>query len=394
LKTSLKRFNTGAWKGGTRPFEESDMYQSYGQKAELLALSKVGVVSGKCLRELLSIFGTPAGAWDAIRSGEAVRVLSKERATRLRKEARAIDPQGELDDADRAGISLVEIGESQYPKLLAEIHDPPLLIFFRGALPFASADSVAVVGSRRASQYGIEVSRRISGDLAGQGIVVVSGAAYGIDSSAHVGAMEGGGATVAVLGNGVDVAYPRVNARLLEKIAASGGCLLSEYPPGTPPRKRQFPARNRIIAGISRAVLVVEAARESGALITVGFALEEGRDVMAVPGDIFRETSEGTNSLIRSGAVLTTGSEDIFEELGFGGKQLPAGGGQACGRHPGLSAEEQMVVEALPPVGVVFTAGDVAIDSGLPARKVLSAISRLEVAGIVRACAGGLVRAR
>ena len=202
--------------------------------------------------------------------------------------------------------------EAGYPPLLSELHDPPESLFVRGAVEALSEPGVAVVGARSCSAYGAQVARSLSRELAAAGLVIVSGLARGIDGEAHRGALEGGGRTVAVLGCGIDRDYPAAHRDLAGRIVERG-LVVSEYEPGVEPAPWRFPARNRIIAGLCRATLVVEARERSGALITADFALEEGRDVLAVPGEITSSLSAGTNGLIKLGATPVGSAADVLE---------------------------------------------------------------------------------
>ena len=217
-----------------------------------------------------------------------------------------------LADCGELGLHTATISDAAYPNRLRNIFDPPCLLYVRGRLPaFDDEAAVAVVGTRDCTPYGVSCAEKLGFGLAAGGALVVSGLARGIDSAALRGALRGGGTVTAVLGNGLDVVYPRENRYLYEDIAASGA-LLSEYPPGTPPEGRHFPVRNRIMSGLSLATLVVEAPERSGALITAGTALEQGRDVFAVPGPIDAPASVGCNRLIRDGAGLVTDAWDIL----------------------------------------------------------------------------------
>lgn len=216
-------------------------------------------------------------------------------------------------DYRQKGIQVVIPEEPHYPRLLTSLPDFPPLLYYRGTL---SGDSpgIAVVGSRKATPYGKAAARYLAQELAKAGIVVISGLARGIDAAAHEGALSVNGVTWAFLGCGVDIVYPRENKVLADKIMASGA-LVSEFIPGTPPHAPHFPARNRLISGASLGVVVVEAAQKSGALITVDFALEQGREVFAVPGPIFSEMSKGTNQLIKTGAKLVENVDDVLSEI-------------------------------------------------------------------------------
>lgn len=225
------------------------------------------------------------------------------------------DPQlqNALKSLEETGARIVPFCDQEaYPELLRSIPDPPALLYVRGQIP--SGEALAVVGARRASPAGLRLTSELCTTLAGRGIAIVSGLARGIDTAAHQGALAGDGPTLAVLGCGIDQIYPPENERLYHRIAERGA-LISEYPPGAPPLAAHFPGRNRIISGLCRGVLVVEAAAGSGSLITVDFALEQGREVFAVPAQVFSPTSQGVNQLLKEGARLVTEAADILEVL-------------------------------------------------------------------------------
>jgi len=221
--------------------------------------------------------------------------------------------QKEIDRARKKGYSLLTLEDVDYPAYLREIFDPPGVLYCTGDLEALQGSAVAIVGTRRPSPYGRAVAEKLAEDLASRGVVVVSGLALGIDSIAHWGALKGG-RTVAVLGSGLDNIYPRQNRKLFQKIAEKGA-VVSEFPLDAPPFAAHFPRRNRIISGLARAVIVVEAAAKSGSLITAGMAIEQNREVMAVPGNVTSDMSKGTNGLIKTGAKLVEGWEDVAEEL-------------------------------------------------------------------------------
>ena len=210
------------------------------------------------------------------------------------------------------GVRIVSIYDEDYPKSLKEIHDPPLVLYVKGKIP-KSNYAIGIVGSREASHYGLKAASLFATGLAREGIPIISGGAKGIDAAAHEAALKAGGTTVAVLGCGLDIAYPASNQKLFERIAQSGA-VISEYPPGTAPMSQNFPARNRIIVGLSRGIVVAEAAQKSGALITAHIAADEGREVYCVPGNIFENTSIGCHELIRQGAKLVDCVTDILED--------------------------------------------------------------------------------
>jgi DNA processing protein len=230
-----------------------------------------------------------------------------------------IDPDFEMEKLAREQISVVTLADAAYPPLLKEIYDAPPLLYYRGVLQTNTTLCLAVVGSRKYSAYGRRATETIAGGISRAGISIVSGLALGIDALAHETALAQSGATVAVLGSGVNdmAVYPAENRSLARRIISSGGLVLSEFPCGTPGFKYNFPQRNRVIAGLCAGTLVIEASEKSGALITARYALEAGRDVFAVPGDIFQINSAGTNNLIKSGAIMATSTQDILDGLGI-----------------------------------------------------------------------------
>ena len=272
-------------------------------------------------------------------------------------------------------------GRPGYPPLLAELHDPPARLFLRGGpAELLARPAVAIVGARSCSSYGGHVARELARELAAAGVVVVSGLARGIDGEAHRGALAGGGITVAVLGCGIDRDYPRSHAELARRIAEEG-LVVSEYPPGVEPAPWRFPARNRIIAGLARATVVVEARERSGALITADFALELGRDVFAVPGEITSALSAGTNDLLRQGAAPLLSADDVLGAIGL--ERAP----------PGPHAALSPAAEA---VSAILRDGARAADElvravGLGSAEVAAALVELELAGLA-ASADGVYR--
>jgi DNA processing protein len=210
--------------------------------------------------------------------------------------------------------TVITLADASYPALLREIIDPPLALHFRGDLSIVTSPSIAVVGSRRASVYGVNAASTLTRDLVAAGLTIVSGMARGIDAAAHDAALASGGRTIAVLGTGIDIVYPRAHTRLAREIS-SKGLVLSEFPPGTPPMPENFPMRNRLISGLSLGTLIVEATARSGSLITARMAAEQGREVFAVPGSMFSAGSEGTHRLIQYGAKLVHDVDDVLQEL-------------------------------------------------------------------------------
>jgi DNA processing protein len=270
-------------------------------------------------------------------------------------------------------MTVIRRREAAYPPLLAQLHDPPAYIHLRGyaAAEMLHRKCVAVVGARSCSPYGAEVARMLGRELAAAGVVVVSGLARGIDGEAHRGALAGHGATVAVLGCGIDRDYPRSHAGLARRVSETG-LLVSEYPPGVEPAPWRFPARNRIIAGLCAATVVVEARERSGALITADFALELGRDVFAVPGEITSARSAGTNNLLRQGAAPLLGTDDVFQAIGVERAPAPVAG---------VTPEAGRLLETL--ADGPLSADELARVSGRTSAEVAAVLVELELAGIV-----------
>jgi DNA processing protein len=269
----------------------------------------------------------------------------------------------------------VDRGGTGFPPLLAQIPDPPSCLWVRGDADIAvlAEPAVAIVGARACSGYGRSVARMLANDAAAAGAVVVSGLARGVDGEAHRGALAAGGRTVAVLGCGVDRDYPAAHGQLASSIVESGGLVVSEYEPGIEPAPWRFPARNRIIAGLARATVVVEARERSGALITADFALEDGREVMAVPGEITSALSAGTNSLLRQGATPATCARDVLEAIGVE-RTAPAV------RVPGDGVGKTLV-DAL--AGGASTLDELSRSTGIAAGELAAALALLELEGIV-----------
>lgn len=250
-------------------------------------------------------------------TGEIRNKLGKEEfVEKLLKERTNIDPEKEFEKLEKQRIKFVTIFDDNYPKLLKEIFSPPVVLYYKGDINILNEQTLAVVGSRKFTTYGKNATEKIVSGLAETGYVIVSGMALGIDTFAHETTLRNAGKTVAVLGCGLDNPYPATNANLFKRIIESGGVVVSEYMPGKPPLRQHFPARNRIISGISRGILIVEANIKSGALITARDAMEQNRDVFAIPGPIFGESSSGTNKLLKMGANPITEADDIFEFYG------------------------------------------------------------------------------
>jgi DNA processing protein len=277
--------------------------------------------------------------------------------------------------------------DEHYPPELAAIYDPPPVIWVRSNTGVLPAPAVAIVGSRAGSPYALAVAERLAGELASRGVLVVSGLARGVDSAAHRGALAASGQTVAVLGSGVDVIYPREHAALANEIVEHGA-LFSELVPATPPHPRFFPWRNRIISGLSRAVVVVEAGEKSGSLITARCALEQGREVLAVPGGILTGRNRGGHALLKDGAKIVESVDDILDELGDGLNPHRGAATSEAGRMSSRKQPVDPVLDCLEP-GEATDLDTISARSGLPVPRLLPRLFELEMAGAVRRAGGG-----
>jgi DNA processing protein len=291
----------------------------------LIALSyfrKFGPVSLKKLKNHFpswqKVFTAPSS--ELIRAGIEEKVAAEFVANRAK-----LSPDEIIANLDRENIQTVSLEDDEYPPSLKEIFYPPFLLFYKGNLATDNLKTLAVVGARKCTYYGQQIIEKIIPPLVKHQILIISGLAIGIDSLAQVATVKAGGRTIGVLGSGIDRAsiYPAQNQRLADQIIASGGAIVSEFPTGTPPLPQNFPQRNRIIAGLAQATLVVEANDKSGSLITARYALEEGREVLAVPGNIFSPASEGPNKLIKSGAKPIFSADDILESFGIYEEKKP-----------------------------------------------------------------------
>jgi DNA processing protein len=284
--------------------------------------------------------------------------------------------------ADSAGLGMepIPLTDERYPPLLACVVDPPPVLWLRGDPELVSRPTVAIVGSRSATPYAVDVAGRLAAELAERGVVVASGLARGVDSAAHRGCLEAGGLTVAVLGSGLDRIYPPEHGALAVNISRQGA-LVSELGPGAPPLSEHFPLRNRIISGISLAVVVVEASERSGSLITARCALEQGRDVMAVPGNVLSGRNRGSHSLLKDGAKVVEAADDILEELGWPG----AGGAPQADRK---SLTTDPLLARMEP-GEAYRLDELVGLTGRSAPKLLPRLMELELTGEVSSLGGG-----
>jgi DNA processing protein len=346
----------------------------------LSMLSDIGPMSAK---KLLAAFGTPEKIFDA-RVDDLLEIenIGRNRASSIRQFSSWEDVEKRARLVEQKGITAVSFESPAYPEMLREIDDAPLVFYMKGTLIPQDRYAIAVVGSRKLTDYGASVADRVAEDLACMGFTIVSGMARGVDSLSHNAALRTGGRTIAVLGSGVDVPYPPENKTLMEKIAGSG-CVMSEFPPGTAPDKENFPKRNRIISGLSFGVLIVEATSDSGALITARYAIDQGREVFAVPGNITSANSEGTNELIRQGARLIRHANDIVEELAPVLKGFIRSAEKVT---IDVTEDEKSLCTLLS--GEPKQIDDISRESGLPASKVLGVLLGLEMKGAVKQIIG------
>ncbi|RLB28633.1 MAG: DNA-protecting protein DprA [Deltaproteobacteria bacterium] len=282
-----------------------------------IALKMIPNLGNITYKRLLDRFGEPANVFMA-KLGDLMEVegLRIETAKRIASRAWEDNPEDELIGLKRSGAKLITIFDSSYPKDLKEIHDPPPLLYLKGNDIPQGKTTIAVVGSRNPTHYGLKITEEICQSLAIRNITVTSGMARGIDSAAHWGCLRGNGLTIAVLGSGIDIIYPKSNRKLFNHIVDKGS-VITEFPLGSPPEAKNFPIRNRIISGLSKGIVVVEASKRSGSLITASLALEQGREVLAIPGSIESFKSTGTHFLIKQGAKLVENADDILQELGL-----------------------------------------------------------------------------
>ncbi len=312
--------------------------------------------------------------------------------------------EAEIRRTEEQGAGFLTHDCAAYPERLKEIYDPPPVLWFRGETQLLAQPGIAVVGTRHPSPYGSGMAQMLSRDLAARGVVILSGMARGVDTEAHKGALEAKGKTVAVWGTGIDVIYPKENKRLAEQILSSGGCILSEFPTGTFPAPQNFPLRNRVLSGMSLGVLVVEAAEHSGTRITARCAMEQNRDVYAVPGNVTNKNAWGPNTLIKQGAKLTATWEDVWEDLPSAARveleerlQRIAGGGSASsdGGTASLFAEQELAPTERLVYQNLRADESVQLDElmerladELPSAEIFTALFELELAGRIRQMPG------
>ena len=361
-------------------------------KEAFVALNMIDHVGPVRARLLLEQFGDAPAILAASR-GQLLQVhgIGEEVAEAISQWETTVNLAAELKRIEEFGCRILIQADPEYPPLLREIYDPPLVLYVKGELKAGDKNAVALVGSRQTSHYGLEVTRKLAYQLAYMGVTVVSGGARGIDTAAHQGALTGKGRTVAVLGTGINVVFPSENAELFQRVAANGA-LITQFPFNRPADRQTFPIRNRIVAGMTLGTTVVEATLNSGALITANFAVEYGRQVFAVPGRIDSPGSKGCHELIKKGAKLCEGVEDILSEFEY---LFPPSNRPAAPNETGtlpavaLSANEDLVYRAVSPAHE-STMDDVIQRSGLPASAVAVALLSLEMKRLLKQLPGKL----
>lgn len=349
----------------------------------LSLINDIGPIRAKALLER---FGSPEAIWNASEKQlKTVDGIGENYAKSIISSKDRIEIEKELYKINRYQTNIVTLFSECYPEHLKNIYSPPVLLFVKGNLSSADSISVSIVGSRNATQYGIRVAYDLGKQLAQKGITVVSGMARGIDTAAHKGALDGGGRTIAVLGCGLDFVYPPENKVLMNNIS-NNGAVITEYPLGTKPDAKNFPCRNRIISGFSLGTIIVEASSRSGSLITADLALEQNREVFAVPGPIYSKASEGTNNLIKQGAKIVTSLVDILEELNIElvnnncieqFKQV---------EYNDLSNEENTIINKISNIPVHLE--NIMKQTGYAIGKVNSILTMLELKGLIRQLPG------
>jgi len=350
-------------------------------------MEKIGPVG---VRSLVDVLGSASRIFDASRDELMMADgIGPDLANAILSQRGEVDWQGELERADEAGARIVAFIDSEYPQALKEIHDPPLALYVRGSLESRDRHSIAVVGTRRPTLYGKDIAARLSAQLVKCGFAVVSGMAEGIDTVAHDATLRASGRTLAVMGSGLDCMYPASNKELSCRIAERGA-VITEFPFGRRPDKTTFPMRNRVVSGMTMGVLVIEAGERSGALITVNQALDQGRSAFAVPGRIDSNASKGTNKLIRDGARLVTGIDDILAEFEFlfsepGVKAQSESTGTRISLRPGEETLAGLLAEGARDVDSLIRLSD------MGAAEVNATLIALEMKRVVRMMPGRMV---
>ncbi|MCX5726526.1 MAG: DNA-processing protein DprA [Candidatus Saganbacteria bacterium] len=355
-----------------------------------LALNKITGLGPVTIKKLWQHFGSVKAFWEADeRSILEIEEINRPAVRSFLENRGQINFETELEAVSKNKINILTLEDGDYPEGLRNIYDPPPVLYIKGNILKADSRALAIVGTRKASRYGLEIAGKLAYELASLGITIVSGLASGIDTSAHKGALEAKGRTIAVFGCGIDIIFPRENRNLAKAIEGSGA-LVSEFPLGTGPDKGNFPRRNRIISGLSVGVIVVEGHFDSGAMITAKFASDQGREVFAVPGNIDLDQSKGPHWLIKQGAKLVENVDDILEELKMVIPGAESSKQKAESRkqvdYSSLDESELKIIKALSTEPKHID--DISNSTGLPIQEVSSLLMMLEVKGFVKQLPG------
>lgn len=350
----------------------------------LLALQSINGLGPIRLKALLGYFKDSKVVWNA-NPQEFLKLGIPQNVVELFKETRKkLNPEKYVESIKKSGISWITIFEENYPKLLKEIYDPPIILFYKGEILESDKKAIAVVGTRKMTSYGKLVTEKLTKELVSLGITIISGLARGVDTEAHKSAISANGRTLAVLGGGLNHIFPPENIELAKKISSGYGAIISEFPPDHPSLPGNFPARNRIISGLAKGVLVTEAAEDSGSLITARLALEQGRDVFAVPGPITSDLSKGPSSLIKNGAKLITSAPEILEELGWEGIQNYE---SRIMNQANLTENERKILEKLENENKHID--DLCRELNLSAAIISASLIKMEITGLIKNLGGG-----
>ncbi|MEI6646660.1 MAG: DNA-processing protein DprA [bacterium] len=373
------------------------------EREALIAFNRVQGIGSVTAQQIIEALGSLAAVFEASEETlQAIPGIGVERAMLLTQDLRRVSAEEELERASKTGVHLITWDEETYPALLKEITDPPLVLYVAGDVTALDTPSIAIVGTRHPTVYGRETARRFAYQLGVAGYTIVSGLAEGIDTEAHLGTLKAKGKTVAVLGGALDCLYPKSNTKLAREIVTSGGAVISEYAFGRQPDRQTFPMRNRIVSGLSRGVLVVEAPINSGTLITAGQGMDQNRSVMVIPGRIDSAASQGGHKLLKEGARLVTSPEEVIDEVQdlFVGRSARISteirkpvkkmeSGEEKKPMPVLTAEERSLM-------VIVDDGGTPIDvvirkTGLPAGRVNALLVSLQIKRLMKLMPGGIV---
>lgn len=352
----------------------------------LLALHSINGLGPIRLKNLLDYFKDPKNIWEASNKEIITRGIPQSVVNNLTDTRKILNPEKFLEDVQKSGIKWLTIFDDNYPKLLKEIYDPPIILYYFGDILASDNKAIAIVGTRKMTGYGQAITEKFATELSQAGLTIVSGLARGVDSTAHRATLESSGRTLAILGGGLKRIFPPENIALAKRIADGFGAVISEFSPDEPSLPGNFPARNRIISGLSLATLVTEAAEDSGSLITAKSALEQGREVFAIPGPITSELSKGPSSLIKQGARLVTDPVEILEELGLDRhmkiKRQKTGNGDIK-----LSETEEKIINVLE--NESQHVDEICRNLDLSAANVSASLIKMEIQGLIKNLGGG-----